>query len=77
MAGVLAAQLAMVHARFTARCFYNRAQRAFRAEPAFLAGLLRGRDVDLTLPCLPPTRAIPYITAAARAAAVAAAGLAR
>ena len=71
------AQLAMVQARFTARCIYNRASACKDAlNPPFRPASTV--DVDLTLPSPPPPRATPYITAAARlAAAAAAAGLAR
>ena len=71
------AQLAMVQARFTARCIYNRASACKDAlSPAFRPASMV--DVDLTLSSPPPPRATPYITAAARAAAAAAAaGLAR
>jgi hypothetical protein len=71
------AQLTMVHARFTARCIYNRASACKDAlNPAFRPASIV--DVDLTLSTPPPPRATPYITsAAAAAAAAAAAGLAR
>ena len=69
------AQLAMVQARFTARCIYNRASACKDAlNPPFRPASMV--DVDLTLSCAPPPRATPYITAAARAAAAAAAALA-
>jgi hypothetical protein len=71
------AQLAMVHARFTTRCIYNRASACKDAlNPAFRPASTV--DVDLTLSTPPPPRAAPYITSvAAAAAAAAAAGLAR